>query len=133
MGVITTPLQECQKNTLSAISTHRVEIPPTHTSVILTWLWHARVWFIHAECNIYTQYDFDRHECDFNTLESDFNTQKIDFYTQSKINRYYEYDTNECDLYTLECDFYTQSVISTRSVISTHECDFYKQSVIWHV
>jgi hypothetical protein len=70
------------------------------------WLGHARVWFIHAECN-------------FNTHSRIF-TRRVWFYRQRKFDMYVcEKDTHEYDIYTLKCDSYTQSVVSTRSVIST--------------
>jgi hypothetical protein len=72
------------------------------------WERRARVWFIHAEFNLYT------HECDFNS-------HKIGFYTHdSKFDTYAcEYDTHEYKFYTLECDSYTHRIISAHSVIST--------------
>jgi hypothetical protein len=63
------------------------------------------------------------------------------FYThESKFDPYaYEYDNHGCDFYTLECDCCTESVISKRSVISTHtrlistrRVWFYMHSVILH-
>jgi hypothetical protein len=65
------------------------------SSVIYT----RRVRFPLADCNLYTQCDFDRHKCDYNMHECYFNTHKSDFYTQSALS-------------TDIVWFYTQSVIS---------------------
>jgi hypothetical protein len=93
----------------------------------------ARVWFLDAECNFYTQGDFDNKECDSNTRECDF-TRKVWFYTQSVIlhaecgfhshessfDTYaYDYDTAKCDNDTHECYLCKQSIISTRIVFMT--------------
>jgi hypothetical protein len=100
------------------------------------------VWYIHADCNFYTHYDFETHECDYDPHDCDFNTHKSDLYTQSVIltstsvittrrlrfpPTHWEFDTHECVYDTHNCDFnthmsgfYTQSVILTRmSVIMT--------------
>jgi hypothetical protein len=71
------------------------------TSVIYTfivWYSHARAWFLHAECNLYTQSvtltprsmipictstisshtcDFDKYECVYDTHECYFNTLRV--------------------------------------------------------
>jgi hypothetical protein len=41
------------------------------------WFLHARVAFLHTECNFYMQGDFDKHKCDSNTHSCDCNTQGV--------------------------------------------------------
>jgi hypothetical protein len=108
--------------------TRKVWFP--HKSVfwhLRLWLGHARVWFIHAECN-------------FNTHSRIF-TRRVWFYTQSKFDTYAcEKDTHEYDIYTLrvwflhaECNFYTQCDFDKhQGDFNTHECDFNTQCVILH-
>jgi hypothetical protein len=47
------------------------------------------VWFLHAECNFYTQSVISTrsviYKCDYDTHDCDFHTHKSEFYTQSVI------------------------------------------------
>jgi hypothetical protein len=110
----------------------------THTRVSLwVWILYARVWFLHAEYNFYTQCDFDRLECDSNAYECDFNTHKIDFFTQRAISTRSEwfyteffhshesiYDTNACIRHSIVWFIHAERNFHTHCDFDTHECDY---------
>jgi hypothetical protein len=70
------------------------------------------VWFIHAECNFHTHWDFDTHECDCDTHDCWNHAQEWFLHIECDFDTYEcEYDTHECDYDTHECDFNTQHKI----------------------
>jgi hypothetical protein len=108
-------MQKSDFYTQSVIATRsvilrRTNVILTRIIVILT----RRVWFIHAECDLYTQSVisiwrvwfqhaqmwFPHAECDFDTYECDYDTNECDYDPHEC-----DYDTHECDLNTDELNF----------------------------
>jgi hypothetical protein len=61
---------ECDFSTKSVFS---------HAGVWFSHAWHARVWFLHAECDFHTQIVYHTHECDFDILCVIFTPIRMDF------------------------------------------------------
>jgi hypothetical protein len=64
---------------LTSVITTRFFVIYKRSSVMYT----HKVRLPHAECDLYTQCDFARHECDFNTHKSDIYTQNSFLHPQS--------------------------------------------------
>jgi hypothetical protein len=113
------PPRKQKTKKISNYNTHENDFK-THEciSTCRVWFIHAEVRFLHAECNIYTQCDFDRPGWDFNThkiyfcMQSKISTRKEWFYHQSMASTYTKISKTH-----MRVNMTLTSVISTRSSV----------------
>jgi hypothetical protein len=118
---------------LTSIHTHSVMFTR------IEWWSHARVWFLHADCNFQTQCDFDTHKCDNDTNNCEINTHKSDNYTQSVMLTRMSVIMTLTKVITtliratLLCDVHTHTMINTRMNVISERKVWFQHARVWFI